>query len=450
MGTDGSRGATAIARVRRFFRSREIYLRGDDRIHYFVMPGWVPVVVAGSALLSLVLVVGGLTGTVTFHHLAEENRAEVIAGRQAYVDLLTDLDALQQDLGRLPEDIGIEGRDAWIALVRREIHQRLDAIATNADVTDPSMVARLGAATERLALVEQDDDAEIDEFRQRLLERISRTDAALAAARETRGILEQRIDDLRHSRASAKAAQLRLSAERATLQSQVVALEASLASYRNAQASLLQAVDEGTRDSIALVERTVATTGVNLDRLLARASRTAPAAQGRTASGGPFVLASAEGSDVAKRIERWEALKRLVRAMPLAAPLDHFSIGSGFGRRPDPFNGRMAMHTGLDFTAPLRASVLSTAAGRVIYAGRRGDYGRMVEIDHGFGIRTRYAHLSDVLVQMGDEIPYRGKVGLLGSSGRSTGPHLHYEVLIDGQPLNPRKFLEAGRHVFKG
>jgi murein DD-endopeptidase MepM/ murein hydrolase activator NlpD len=445
MGADASRSATVLARLRRIFRQREIYLRGDDRIHYVVVPGWVPAGLAGSALVSLMLVLVGLTGTVTYHHLAEENRAEAIAGRQAYVDLLTDLDALQEQVTRLPTDTGIEGHTAWVALVRRELQRRLDAIATNEHFADPSAAARLEAAGERLALSTTGDETELDGFRARLLDRIARTEAELVAARETRVTLQNRIDDLRHSRASAKAEQLRLAAERATLEGQVVALESSLASYRSAQADLLQAIDEGTRDSIDLVERTVARTGVNLERLLTRARRTSP-----SAAGGPLVLANAEGSDIAKRMERWEALKRLVRAMPLAAPLDQFSIGSGFGRRPDPFDGRMAMHTGLDFVAPMRASVLSTAGGRVTFAGVRGEYGRMVEIDHGFGIHSRYAHLAEILVRVGDDVPYRGKVGLLGSSGRSTGPHLHYEVLVDGQALNPKKFLEAGRYVFKG
>ena len=445
MGADASRFATVLARFRGIFRRREIYLRGDDRVHYLVVPGWVPAGLVAFAVVSLLLVITGWTGTVSYHHLAEENRAEAVAGRQAYVELLADLDALQEQVTRLPTDTGIESHDAWVALVRRELQRRLEAIAANENFADPSVAARLEAASERLALSATGDENQLEGFRVRLLDRIARTEAELTAARETRVSLLQRIDDLRHSNASAKVEQSRLAADRASLEGQVAALEASLASYRSAQADLLQAVDEGTRDSIELVERTVARTGVNLERLLTRAGRTSP-----SAAGGPLVLANAEGSDIAKRMERWEALKRLVRALPLAAPLDHFTIGSGFGRRPDPFDGRMAMHTGLDFVASMRTSVLSTAAGKVVFAGVRGDYGRMVEIDHGFGIRTRYAHLSEILVRVGDDVPYRGKVGLLGSTGRSTGPHLHYEVLIDSQALNPKKFLEAGRYVFKG
>jgi murein DD-endopeptidase MepM/ murein hydrolase activator NlpD len=135
--------------------------------------------------------------------------------------------------------------------------------------------------------------------------------------------------------------------------------------------------------------------------------------------------------------------------MPFSAPLDQYQIASGFGTRSDPINGRRAMHTGLDFNAPVKTPVLSTAPGRVVFADWHGEYGRLVEIDHGFGIRTRYAHLAEISVKKDEEVPNRAKVGLLGSSGRSTGPHLHYEVLVDGRPLNPKKFLEAARHVLK-
>ena len=86
----------------------------------------------------------------------------------------------------------------------------------------------------------------------------------------------------------------------------------------------------------------------------------------------------------------------------------------------------------------------------VVYAGRKGRFGHMVEIDHGYGIRTRYAHLLKVHVKRGEDVGHRHKIGLLGSTGRSTGPHVHYEVRFDGKPLNPDKFIKAGRYVFKG
>jgi len=94
--------------------------------------------------------------------------------------------------------------------------------------------------------------------------------------------------------------------------------------------------------------------------------------------------------------------------------------------------------------------VLATAPGRVVFAGWSGGYGRMVEIDHGLGIHTRYAHLMQIDVEVGDTVDYRQDIGLLGSSGRSTGPHCHYEVRVDGRPYDPMNFLKAGKYMFKG
>ena len=116
--------------------------------------------------------------------------------------------------------------------------------------------------------------------------------------------------------------------------------------------------------------------------------------------------------------------------------------------RPDPFLGRMAMHTGLDMRDAYGSIVHATAAGVVESAGYNGGYGNMVDIDHGNGVVTRYAHLSGILVQEGQTIRVGEPIGKLGSSGRSTGPHLHYEVRINDEPVDPTRFLKAGAKLF--
>jgi murein DD-endopeptidase MepM/ murein hydrolase activator NlpD len=139
-----------------------------------------------------------------------------------------------------------------------------------------------------------------------------------------------------------------------------------------------------------------------------------------------------------------------MRSLPITAPLDNYYTTSGFGRRTDPFNGNVALHEGLDLVSNVGAEVLATAPGTVIFAGWQGEYGRLVEIDHGLGITTRYAHLKAISVEVGETVDYRDQIGLLGSSGRSTGPHVHYEVRFNDRPFNPMNFLKAGRYVFKG
>ena len=112
--------------------------------------------------------------------------------------------------------------------------------------------------------------------------------------------------------------------------------------------------------------------------------------------------------------------------------------------RLDPFLGRPAMHTGLDFRGEIGDPVRATATGKVTIAGWSGGYGKMVEIDHGNGFATRYGHLSEILVKVGQTVQIGQTIGLVGSTGRSTGPHLHYETRIDGEAVDPQKFLRAG------
>ena len=144
-----------------------------------------------------------------------------------------------------------------------------------------------------------------------------------------------------------------------------------------------------------------------------------------------------------------DGLTAAVRHVPLAMPVNdaQFDRSSGFGARVDPITGRYAFHPGIDFAGPWGAKVISTAAGTVSFAGFRGGYGNMVEVDHGMGIRTRYGHLSAITVRQGARVDKGTDIGRVGSTGRSTGPHVHYEVVYDNAVRNPSTFIEAGRHV---
>lgn len=147
-------------------------------------------------------------------------------------------------------------------------------------------------------------------------------------------------------------------------------------------------------------------------------------------------------------LDRLAMLENLVKVMPLARPMKNYYISSGFGSRSDPITGRYASHQGLDFAGPDHEKVLSPSSGKVILAGRFSDYGNAVVIDHGFGITTRYGHLSAVKVSTGQVVTKGQVIAIQGNTGRSTGSHLHYEVRYRNTPLNPKKFLEAGDTLF--
>ena len=164
--------------------------------------------------------------------------------------------------------------------------------------------------------------------------------------------------------------------------------------------------------------------------------------------GGPFIPAP-RGSVPPSTLtpEKLAALQAMMKALPVSAPLTEYDIGSPFGAREDPINGRESFHTGLDFDAPYGSPVYATAPGVVTYAGFRNDYGKIVEIDHGHGLTTRYAHLHRYTVSVGQRVAAHSQIGELGSSGRATGPHVHYEVLVNGEPQDPEKFLHLGQIV---
>ncbi|MBA3446206.1 MAG: M23 family metallopeptidase [Pseudaminobacter sp.] len=142
-----------------------------------------------------------------------------------------------------------------------------------------------------------------------------------------------------------------------------------------------------------------------------------------------------------------DRMKMEARRLPISNPAPGRSISSTFGVRKDPILGTPALHSGMDFRAPVGLPALATAAGKIVKAGWNGGYGRMVEIDHGGGLTTRYAHLSKIEVKEGQSVAGGDIVGKVGSSGRSTGPHLHYEIRRHGDAIDPLRFLKLGKKV---
>jgi len=137
---------------------------------------------------------------------------------------------------------------------------------------------------------------------------------------------------------------------------------------------------------------------------------------------------------------------------PEGRPVSTGYISSGFGERVDPFTGGEEFHEGIDFAAPQGTPIHAVAAGIVTWAGPRGGFGNMVQIDHGNGYATRYGHAYKVLVHVGETVQRGDVIGLVGNTGRSTGPHVHFEVLKDGHEVNPARFvaLRAGSTAFSG
>ncbi len=402
---------------------------------------------------------------------SKSERDQVAAAREQLVAKLSEVETALDRMGAAKQELE-------------------DSVATLGEELDGSEAARQALTEEKSRLTGRVDGLERElgttqAERETLKENIAGLDASLAEAtgqtakiEQHRGLLERRIGGLEQelgatqaeretlkgniagldaSLAEAVGQTATLENQRDFLQRRVGGLEQQLVDLRDAGVGVIERLSERTRLSLDVIEKTVGMTGLDVDSLVAQVDHS------HLGQGGPFIPAVGGAADFApsaelgntvnlldEQLDRWSALRVLLFSLPLTAPLDQYRISSGYGARKDPLNGRKAQHRAVDFAAPSGASIYATAPGKIVFAGWRGRYGRTVEIDHGHGIRTRYAHLRKILVKVGDEVDHRQKIGLVGNSGRSTGPHVHYEVRYKNQARNPMKFLKAGKYVFKG
>ena len=354
---------------------------------------------------------------------------EANVAASAIVDLQTERSALSEHISSVEAALALS-RDRAKGL-KDEVERSGAEVAMLRDrlADDGRQIADLTAALDRSGRIEADLERQLGD---------SRSDHDQAIRRER--ALEEQID---------------------LYESQLALLEGRMDRMAVREVELVQRYRERTSETLERFEKTVAMTGLEVDPLLAAVrSQRAPQGGPFIASDGPrrdhrpedlraAALFESSLSDLDHQLERWSALQELLATLPLAPPLEQYKITSSFGTRYDPINNRKAHHSGLDFGVPRSSSVYSPAPGTVVRAGWYGHYGRYIEIDHGHGIRTRYAHLKSILVKRGEVVSNRQKIGLVGSSGRSTGTHLHYEVVFNGVPQDPAKFLTAGKYVFK-
>lgn len=240
--------------------------------------------------------------------------------------------------------------------------------------------------------------------------------------------------------------------ETAALADRMAHIEETLAWLRSSHNDFLRHATDLAQGRVGEIEKALAGVGIDGDALLAGSKKA-------FGQGGPFFNLESKGGEPAWAsslaslnlgYERLDSLTQVMRAPPLGTPLGEYEVSSAYGVRNDPINHLTGVHEGIDLLAPMNTPVHATGAGLVTYAGWRARYGRLVEIDHGMGITTRYGHLARINVEVGRRVDRRDVIGLLGNSGRSTGPHLHYEVRVAGEPRNPLKFILAGKNVLQG
>ena len=422
----------------RFFPDRELMLRTDGKIRF--------VKVSKTLQIFVFVVVVALSGWAIFtsfsffvHNevVASKNR-EIFDARMVYRSLLSEVSEYQDKFSSLTQELG-KNHGLMLDQVEKNatLQQNLRSVENKLETSNTrhnEIVSARATLKNKLSSIEN-EMKELNSHNFNLKGNLNSVMTDLESALSQRNFARSQSKKL--SRTVAK-------------------LENDLETLHKSEKDILINLTERTKSSIDDIHFVLKHTGLKVAQLL-------KGNQGRSkkklGQGGPFIAFApdtepaqrlkANLSNLNSQLQQFTELQDIMKRLPLAAPLDYFSISSHYGKRRDPINKRWAVHYGMDFGGLKHASVYVTAPGRVRYAGRKGKYGKLVEIDHGLGFRTKYGHLHKILVKRGQKVNYRTKIGLMGSSGRSTGPHLHYEVIVKGKHKNPWRFIKAGRYVYK-
>ena len=365
-------------------------------------------------------------------------------------DVLSRLIARQED-----QQFAYEDRIA-------ELRAQVDRI-TSRQLLEPGAVraeARAGhAAASHAGVARCDARRRARSGPHRLHQKPPGPDGRSAAGRDPEALADQRHGHLYRAARPRSAAGIRASCRRQRgvsppqpkpsavgVEGTLARLQASLDRVEARQTASLNTLEERFDSKAKRIRGVLADLGMD--------GKKAPAGVQVASVGGPFVPLTLrkDAGGFERQLYRIhvaranvEKLTRTLGAVPVRKPImGEIDLSSGFGVRSDPFLGRPAMHTGLDFRSSTGDPVRATATGVVESAGYNGGYGKMVEIDHGNGFSTRYGHMSEIEVKVGQQIKIGQIIGRVGSTGRSTGPHLHYETRIDGDAVDPQKFLRAG------
>ena len=235
-----------------------------------------------------------------------------------------------------------------------------------------------------------------------------------------------------------------------TLEQLIEQVEAVQLRQSNALASLNQWIEGVLTNNQAIMKMT----GIELEQLVDKTTMA-------NGVGGPYKPVGEKNpttkinnlylnlEKIEKSLVNLQQYKTAFECLPLRTPVDHYRLTSHFGMRKDPFNNKQAMHNGIDMAAKIGTKIYAPAAGTVARVFNNGGYGNFLEIKHSCGVITRYGHLQKVLVEAGQTIIFNQPIATVGNSGRSTGAHLHYEILLNQQPQNPIHFINAGQYVFK-
>ncbi len=450
----GRMGAALRRGYQWLYPVRSLYLRSRGRVRYVSLSR------PFQAFVSLVLIIA--LGWVAFasinfglrNQILGEKNAQISGLQASFQDVTNELRATRLRFISVAGELESK-HNHMVALLQQkiELEQQLDALSAN-----------LRAATKERDAASLEGDQlghDLREQRAALAARIAALQESLASSEFAGSALSSDLKTAHKKIASVESVRESLLVAQTELSGRLDNVMGRLDRLRGYQQTFVSRILKRTESDITSLEATIAMTGLDPAELLSDSGNSADIAQG-----GPF-LAFSDAPDFLRpgwneavafeqsvieleyRLRRWEGLQSIVEILPMATPADNFYVSSKFGRRRDPITKRWAFHGGVDMAGPPKTSIYATAGGTVAGVSSRGPYGKSVLIDHGMGLKTRYGHLNQILVNTGQTVDFREKIGRMGSTGRSTGTHLHYEVIFNGKPLDPANFMKAGTYVFK-
>ncbi|MGD1926021.1 MAG: DUF5930 domain-containing protein [Paracoccaceae bacterium] len=430
------------------FPERRIYVRSDAGTRYWTLS---PISQAGMSTLCIALIGWCAFTSAAFVDKAMDGRTaenRLDAQQEVYE---IQLSALRQQQRLLEEELN-------------RSNLRGDAVTDELSGKQELLVettARLSAATTELAGLRNEFEAIVAK-RGKAEELMAQLQDEAIALRLRLAEAERSHDTHTHTMRTFAKTMSTVIAERdgqksraQELDERVTLLEGEIGDWENRQKHLVAQLEDATKTSLTALNDLFVGSSVNLDGILKQTKRDFT---GR--GGGPIDDPAPEDSDDRSEVESGERVAALMNdlermslmriaidRLPFGMPTRGARLTSGFGPRRDPLRRSYRMHNGVDFAAPRGTAIYSTGEGVVSFSGRQRGYGIVVKIRHAFGFETVYAHLSKSRVKVGQRVARDERIADMGSTGRSTGTHLHYEVRIDGKPVNPNKFIKAARNV---
>lgn len=427
--------AVVLRKLEQLFPERQIHLRTNGRVSFIRFTQRVQIIIVASLTLLGAWTTFTSVNFVLYDKILAAKENQIVSSRLAYKSLLSEVSAYQKKFTAITRDLE-ENHGLMLGLVEQNasLQQSLKSLQTELRMTDH----------ERLKIADS---------RKKLISRLSSLEGEMRDLNNKNFSLSDSLKSTEMKLQTVMASRNQALFTGTKMRSELQDLEVRLTELQKAEEESVQKLSDHTYSNIKSMERVIRLAGLDVEGLL-KSMR--PKQRGQ---GGPFVELKLDNRPASRlrshlvnldsRLERASELQNILTRLPLTSPMKSFYLNSAFGKRRDPLNKRLAMHYGIDLDGPLQSPVYATAPGKVKYAGWKGKYGKLVEIDHGSGLVTRFGHLHKTLVKTGQKIKFRDKIGLLGSTGRSTGAHLHYEIIFKGKTRDPMKFIRAGRYVLQ-